>query len=71
MLRYCGAVVATLIARMVAVYALSQTLLADQGTVIILLLVTVLSFFVNYLVSKLFVFQSAVPAKSAGKGGGA
>ena len=70
MLRYCGAVGATLITRMAAVYALSQTLFADQGSLIILLLATLLSFFVNYLLSKFFVFQLALPPKSVSKGDG-
>ena len=70
MLRYCGAVGATLITRMAVIYALSRTLFADQGTLIILLLAAVLSFFVNYLVSKLFVFRPALPPKSVSKGDG-
>jgi len=70
MLRYCGALGATLTTRIAVVYGLSQTLLAGQGNLIILLLATVLSFFVNYFVSQLFVFQSAVQPKTTSKGNG-
>lgn len=70
MLRYCGALGATLTTRLGVVYGLSQILGAGPSNLVVLLLATVLSFSVNYLVSKLFVFQSAILPKTASKGNG-
>lgn len=68
MLRYGGALGATLATRLAVVYALSQILNTAQSDLIILLLATVLSFAVNYLVSKLFVFRPADPPETANRG---
>ena len=68
MLRYVGALGATLATRLAVVYALSQILTVAQSDLIILLLATILSFGVNYLVSKRFVFRLAAWPKTAGKG---
>lgn len=68
MLRYCGALAATLATRLAAVYGLSQFPYAAQSELAILLLATVLSFFVNYLVSKFFVFRSDQPSEIVSKG---
>jgi putative flippase GtrA len=70
MLRYGGALGATLATRLAVVYALSQILNAKQSELAILLLATILSFAVNYLASKHFVFKSAVQPKTASKGNG-
>ncbi len=68
MLRYGGALGTTLATRLAVVYALSQVLTMAQSDLIILLLATILSFAVNYLVSKLFVFRPAGPPNTASKG---
>lgn len=70
MLRYGAALGATLATRLAVVYALSQILHAKQGELAILLLATILSFSVNYLASKYFVFKSAVSPKTTSKGNG-
>lgn len=70
MLRYCAALGATLATRLAVVYGLSQVLNADQSHLAILLLATVLSFFVNYMVSKTFVFRSALQPETTSKGNG-
>ncbi len=67
-LRYGGALGATLATRLAVVYGLSQVLNAAQNQLVILLLATVLSFVVNYLLSKLFVFRPAAPLETASKG---
>ncbi|OSQ34514.1 GtrA family protein [Thalassospira sp. MCCC 1A01428] len=58
MLLYCGALGVTLATRLTVVYWLSQILNAVRDDLAILLLATVMSFGVNYLVSKFFVFRS-------------
>jgi putative flippase GtrA len=68
MLRYVGALGATLATRLAVVYTLSQFLTKAQSDIIILLLATILSFAVNHLVSKRFVFRPAASSKTAGKG---
>lgn len=67
MLRYVAVLVATLTTRLAAVYALSQILQAMQSELVILLLATILSFSVNYLASKYFVFKSAFLPKPQAK----
>jgi putative flippase GtrA len=68
LMRYFVVLAATLAARLCAVYLLAQIIDVQQNELKILLLATVFSFFVNYLLSKLFVFQPAVKPKSTGKG---
>jgi len=68
MLRYGGALGATLATRLVVVYSLSQVLNAGQNHLVILLLATVLSFAMSYLLNKLFVFRPASPLEAASKG---
>ena len=64
MVRYSAALGATLATRLAVVYALSQILNAKQSELAILLLATILSFAVNYLASKHFVFKSAVQQRA-------
>ena len=68
MVRYGGALGATLATRLAVVYALPQILNTVQDDLTILLLATTLSFAVNYLVSKFFAFRPANPLKTANKG---
>jgi putative flippase GtrA len=68
MIRYGVALGVTLGARLGVVYGLSRALGAAQSDLAILLCATVLSFFVNYLMSKLFVFQAAPPPETASEG---
>jgi putative flippase GtrA len=67
-MRYSAALGATLATRLAVVYTLSQILTAKQSELAILLLATILSFAVNYLASKHFVFKSAVQSKIVRKG---
>lgn len=69
-LRYCAALGATLTTRLAVVYGLSQFLNADQSHLVILLLATVLSFFINYMANKTFVFRSALQPETTSKGNG-
>ena len=69
-LRYCAALGATLTTRLAVVYGLSQFLNADQSHLVILLLATVLSFFINYMAIKTFVFRSALQPETTSKGNG-
>jgi len=70
MLRYGAALGAVLATRLAVVYALSQMLHAKQNELAILLLATTLSFFINYLANKHFVFKSAVSPKTTSQGNG-
>ncbi|MBE1283553.1 MAG: GtrA family protein [Rhodobacteraceae bacterium] len=56
--RYLGALGVTLVARLTAVAVLSWLLKAEGQELVILIGATGVSFFVNYAVSKLFVFRS-------------
>lgn len=68
LMRYFVVLTATLAARLCAVYLLAQIIDVEQNELIILLLATVFSFFVNYLLTKLFVFQFTMAPEIAQKG---
>lgn len=70
MVRYSAALGATLATRLAVVYVLLQILKAKQSELAILLLATILSFGVNYLASKHYVFKPSVQPKTASKGNG-
>lgn len=70
MVRYSAALGATLATRLAVVYALSQILNAKQSELAILLLATIVSFAINYLASKYFVFKSTLQQRPQAKGTG-
>ena len=69
-LRYGTALGVTLATRLALVYTFSQILNSTHSELTILLLATILSFFVNYLASRHFVFKSSTQSKNSGKGNG-
>ena len=69
-LRYSTALGVTLATRLALVYTFLQILNSKHSELTILLPATFLSFFVNYLASRHFVFKSSTRSNNSGKGNG-
>ncbi|WP_159086869.1 GtrA family protein [Loktanella sp. Alg231-35] len=66
--RYAIALVATLTARLCAVFVFSRVMDEVQYALLILILATGISFVMTYLISKLFVFKSEGSSETTHKG---
>lgn len=67
-LRYSAALGVCMIIRLAMVYILMKIMPVEQSELVILVLATIMSFLVNYLLSKRFVFNSVVSLKTPKKG---
>lgn len=56
---YIGVLIITLVARVAAVYLLQLVLLSDTFALLILIIAAGISFFVNFITSKMLVFKSS------------